>query len=271
MRVNGIRLVRCAFFVRRKSFDSSSLKRNHNWLFPQFEKFKPMKNPSNDDEETDSTSGSLDRKKTRTSQRDLVKRIYYPETLYPDNYSFFTDRTDPNSNLRENPPIHILNMDSNEEYRNSSTTDPGAIGSPPNQLSAPTKLETNEIEIIDRTGKYSVSQRTTNESPFAFSICFCVRKDFDSTAFRKSISSKEKIRHFTSSFSKWIEEKSYRKTEQFLSLVFSFVSRREKKIDDWSSSCRAKGTMVRCIWLMISISRIENQLSFLILRFDERK
>ena len=86
----------------------------------------------------------------RASQSRLLTKLYYPDTLYPDNYSFFADRGDTTSTS------HIKSstaMESNEQY--SSTE-------------APTmpRSGTTEIEPVDRHTKYPVSSN---------SISFCFR------------------------------------------------------------------------------------------------
>ena len=94
--------------------------------------------------------------KQRSSQIELVTRMYYPDTLYPDGYSFFADRTDQQNPLsRDKAPVHILTMDSPDQYPTSSTTDP--MG-PASHVSTISKQENDEIEIIDRPNKYPVSR-----------------------------------------------------------------------------------------------------------------
>ena len=82
------------------------------------------------------TSEKMSSTKEHTTQSQLLTKIYYPDTLYPDTYSFFADRTQ-----RRSTPIGLpLSMDTNEQY-------PSVIAKP----------AMTEIEIIDQQGKPAVS------------------------------------------------------------------------------------------------------------------
>jgi hypothetical protein len=74
----------------------------------------------------------------RPIRSELLTKIYYPDTLYPDSYTFFADR-------RSQP------MDANDQ---SPTTDPQRTST--NMVAIP-KQATNEIEMTERQSKYSVS------------------------------------------------------------------------------------------------------------------
>jgi len=113
-----------------------------------------------EDYENQVSSSSLLSTNQRASQSQLLTKIYYPDTLYPDNYSFFADRGDTASSQTKS----ALPMDPNEQY---PTTDP--IG-PPTIISTLPKQPTTEIEIVDRRSKYAVS----NTYLFHFLIWFFV-------------------------------------------------------------------------------------------------
>ncbi|CAF3855551.1 unnamed protein product [Adineta steineri] len=84
----------------------------------------------------------------RATRSQLLTKIYYPDTLYPDYYSFFADRRDTTS-----PRVNAsLYMDQNEQYPTTTTMD--TTGSPISMPSMP-KHPTTENEIIDRQNKYA--------------------------------------------------------------------------------------------------------------------
>jgi hypothetical protein len=85
----------------------------------------------------------------RASQSQLLTKIYYPDTLYPDNYSFFADRGDTASSQVKSP----LPMDTNIQYPTTITDPTGA----PSILATVPRQPITEIEIIDRQSKYAVS------------------------------------------------------------------------------------------------------------------
>lgn len=91
-----------------------------------------------EDYENQVSSSSLLSTNQRSSQSQLLTKIYYPDTLYPDSYTFFADR-------RSQP------MDANDQ---SPTTDPQRTST--NMVAIP-KQATNEIEMTERQSKYSVS------------------------------------------------------------------------------------------------------------------
>ncbi|CAF1273032.1 unnamed protein product [Adineta ricciae] len=91
---------------------------------------------------------TIDNSNQRPVQSQLVTRIYYPDTLYPDNYSFFADRSDLPTNSKDQTS---LSMDPNNQYP-TTTTD--LNNSPPNLSTIP-KQSSTEIETIDRQGKYA--------------------------------------------------------------------------------------------------------------------
>jgi hypothetical protein len=107
----------------------------------------------------------------RTSQTQLLTRIYYPDTLYPDNYSFFADRGDTASSQIKSP----LPMDPSDQYPTTDTSDRPAI------ISTLSRQPTTEIEIIDRPNKYVVSISFTNFFYWFilfFSIlCICLKNE----------------------------------------------------------------------------------------------
>lgn len=101
-----------------------------------------------DDENPGISSSSLLPINQRGSHTRLLTKIYYPDTLYPDNYSFFADRADTSV-----PPVRpTLSMEPSHQY---TTTEPA---SPPVIVSPLSRQGTTEIEIIDRPNKYVVSQ-----------------------------------------------------------------------------------------------------------------
>lgn len=88
---------------------------------------------------------------SRASQSQLLTKIYYPDTLYPDNYSFFADRADStttrgNSSLPMHSPA--------EHYPSSSTADADPVGSPTTMTNIAAVAES---EVLERQGKYPVS------------------------------------------------------------------------------------------------------------------
>ncbi|UJR28258.1 hypothetical protein I4U23_009508 [Adineta vaga] len=78
----------------------------------------------------------------------LLTKIYYPDTLYPDNYSFFTDRGDTTTTTSKEKTS--LPMDLNNQYPATATD---LTNSPPSMSTIP-KQSTADVEIIDRQGKY---------------------------------------------------------------------------------------------------------------------
>jgi hypothetical protein len=84
--------------------------------------------PPSDDENEKQQSLS----NSRPVRPELLKKIYYPDTLYPDGYTFFADR-------RSRP------IDTNEP-----------TGASNNPATLP-KQSTIDIEMIERQSKYSVS------------------------------------------------------------------------------------------------------------------
>ena len=88
--------------------------------------------------------------KQRASQAQLLTKIYYPDTLYPDNYSFFADRGETASSEHFKSPVP---MEPQDQY---ATTDPTGL---PTIISTIPRQGTTEIEIIDRGSKYAVSIR----------------------------------------------------------------------------------------------------------------
>jgi len=100
-----------------------------------------------DYENQPSSSSSLLPSTQRASQSQLLTKIYYPDTLYPDNYSFFADRGDTSSlQIKSQLP-----MEPTDQY---PTTDPTI---PPTIISTLPRQATTEIELIDRHSKYAVS------------------------------------------------------------------------------------------------------------------
>lgn len=85
---------------------------------------------------TITTTETMSSTKPHASQSQLLTKIYYPDTLYPDTYSFFADRTE----TRSTPIVLPSSMDTNEQY-------PSVIAKP----------AMTEIEIIDQQGKQPVS------------------------------------------------------------------------------------------------------------------
>jgi hypothetical protein len=86
------------------------------------------------------------------SQSQLLTKMYYPETLYPNSYSFFADRSDTISS-KVRSPIATLSMEANDQYTSASAD----VSGHSNNLSTITKQGNTEIEIIDRPSKYPVS------------------------------------------------------------------------------------------------------------------
>ena len=101
-----------------------------------------------DDCENEITSSPVLPTKQRASQSQLLTKIYYPDTLYPDNYSFFADRGETASSEQFKSPVP---MEPQDQY---PTTDPTG---PPTIVSTIPRQGTTEIEIIDRASKYAVS------------------------------------------------------------------------------------------------------------------
>lgn len=137
-----------------------------------------MKHPStddnNDDDDENLPSPPTIPTHQRASQSQLLTRIYYPDTLYPDSYSFFADRTEANSSKARLAPTTALAMDSNEQYPATMTSDP--LG-PTSNLSTISKQATTEIEIIDRQSKYPVSVTRFYLHSF-HSLCVVFTRDF---------------------------------------------------------------------------------------------
>jgi len=98
----------------------------------------------------------------RASQSQLLTKIYYPDTLYPDSYSFFADRGDTaSSQIKTSLP-----MDRNDQYPTTNPTCSPAI------ISTVSKQATTEIEIIDRPTKYVVSNTCLIHFPIWFIVLF---------------------------------------------------------------------------------------------------
>jgi hypothetical protein len=88
----------------------------------------------------------------RASQSQLLTKIYYPDTLYPDNYSFFADRSESTTPKGTSS----LPMHPNGHYPTTTTTTTESNDSPPS-VSTMSKQATAEGEILERQGKYPVS------------------------------------------------------------------------------------------------------------------
>ncbi len=101
-----------------------------------------MNNSSTNDEKNDQEQSIATNK--RLSRPELLTKIYYPDTLYPDSYTFFADR--------RSPQLNSQSMDTNDQY---STTDPPEI-SRNNTATIPNQTVV-EIEMTERQSKYSVS------------------------------------------------------------------------------------------------------------------
>lgn len=111
--------------------------------------FHKMRHQTTIDEDYENQASSSLPLYQRASQSQLITRIYYPETLYPDSYSFFADRSDTSTTLQINDP---LPMDPSDQYPVSELSNP-----PPTISSTLHKQPTTEIEIVDRHSKYPVS------------------------------------------------------------------------------------------------------------------
>jgi len=99
-----------------------------------------MNNQSTNDDENDKQQSIS---KQRPFRPELLKKIYYPDTLYPDGYTFFADR--------RSSPLQAPTMDTNDQ---NPTTD--SQGTSRNTATIP-KQATNEIEVIERQTKNIVS------------------------------------------------------------------------------------------------------------------
>lgn len=112
-----------------------------------------------DEEHENQDSSSSLPTNQRASQSQLLTKIYYPDTLYPDNYSFFADRGDTSSSSQIKSP---LPMDLNDQYPVTDPTNPSTM------ISTVSKQPTTEIDIIDRHTKYPVS----NTDLLSYSLSF---------------------------------------------------------------------------------------------------
>ena len=97
-------------------------------------------------ENHESLSSSMNR---RASRCQLLTKIYYPDTLYPDSYSFFADRTSVTSTQAKSSLI----MDENLQYpvKPMNSTDAPTI------ISTLSKQSAAEAEAMDQKRKYAVS------------------------------------------------------------------------------------------------------------------
>ncbi|CAF3884152.1 unnamed protein product [Rotaria sp. Silwood2] len=77
----------------------------------------------------------------RSVQSELLTKIYYPDTLYPDNYSFFADR--------DSSHVRSLRTNSNDQH---STTESIKLSTQPVTIS---HQPTIEVETPERQSKYS--------------------------------------------------------------------------------------------------------------------
>ena len=117
-----------------------------------------------EDDESPISSSTVLTNNQRGSQTRLLTKIYYPDTLYPDNYSFFADRADTSV-----PPVRSSSpMDPSHQYPTTESASPPVIVSP---LS---RQGTTEIEIIDRPNKYVVSQAGFFLFPHFLSMNICI-------------------------------------------------------------------------------------------------
>lgn len=94
-------------------------------------------NPDDQDENNEDSPSSQPQ---RSSQTRLLRKIYYPDTLYPDSYTFFTDRS--------------ATLANNETTHPTLATEPGRTSTQPE---TPWKPSSTEIEIIEREPRLSVS------------------------------------------------------------------------------------------------------------------
>ncbi|CAF3185989.1 unnamed protein product [Rotaria socialis] len=92
------------------------------------------------------------------SHFELLTKIYYPETLYPDSYSFFADRAD----RKLSQAKFSLPMETTVQY----PTKPVDPTDHPTIVSIVSKQGTPEIEIADRQKKHSVSDTCLFEYSF---------------------------------------------------------------------------------------------------------
>jgi hypothetical protein len=140
-----------------------------------------MSNQLTDDEENENPSLSSTLRTTqRASQSQLLTKIYYPDTLYPDNYSFFADRGDTKSSQVKSPPPP--SMDTSDQYPITSIDSTG----PPIILSTIPKQATTESGIIDRQSKYSVSDTGFFLFTFYFIVTYTFIPSFHSIFFSAS-------------------------------------------------------------------------------------
>lgn len=118
-----------------------------------------------EDYENQISSSSLPTNHQRASHSQLLTKIYYPDTLYPDTYSFFADRGDTASSSRVKSP---LPMDTNVQYPTATTTtDPTGA---PTILTTVSRQPTTEIEIVERQSKYPVSNKYLSHFVAIFTI-----------------------------------------------------------------------------------------------------
>lgn len=99
-----------------------------------------MNNQSSIDEDNDKQQSTSNQ---RPSRSELLTKIYYPDTLYPNTYTFFADR--------RSSQLHSQTMATNDQSppvdTHETSTNPSTIPKQP----------INEIELIERQPKSTVS------------------------------------------------------------------------------------------------------------------
>ncbi|CAF0812190.1 unnamed protein product [Rotaria sordida] len=100
-----------------------------------------------EDHESQVSSSALLPTNQHASRSELVTKIYYPDTLYPDNYSFFADR----GNTPLSKAKFSLPMDTTIQYPTKIVDQTDA----PIAISTISKQTTTEVETIDQPRKYS--------------------------------------------------------------------------------------------------------------------
>jgi hypothetical protein len=129
----------------------------------------------------------------RPVRGELLKKIYYPDTLYPDGHTFFADR-------------RSRMMETNEQ----------PTGGASNNTATTPKIPTIEIEMTERQNKYSVSVVCSEKEKTRKCYFRQASMLFDAITVKKSLKMRSKPLMFGDScFQTWYAKHFSHKTAMF--------------------------------------------------------
>lgn len=105
--------------------------------------------PTNEEEKQQDTEA---KRNPRLIQSELLKKIYYPDTLYPDNYAFFSEREP----LRQSP-----NLDGNDQQTTTDSARTTTLSTriPPQivvELETPEQFHRHSVSVVCTFTRHNV-------------------------------------------------------------------------------------------------------------------